>query len=111
MAKNKNEYPFHFRRYKKEEGGDKKRAKHPKLIVDESRNEFVFMGLTESPKRGHHKNIPLSKNPRKGDQRTAYIRDEVRRDSKSFFGGRLSDYRLSRRDEKMITEHLAKKKK
>lgn len=50
---------FSFRRYNKIEGGKKKRAKHPKLIVDKKGDEYGFMGLTESPKRGHHKNIEI----------------------------------------------------
>ena len=54
---------FKFRRYKKEEGGKVKRAKHPKLIVDEKKDNYGFMGLTESQKRGHHRNLELKKNP------------------------------------------------
>ena len=46
---------FKFRRYKKVEGGKKKKAKHPKLIGDETNDEFGFMGLTESSKRWRHK--------------------------------------------------------
>ena len=109
--KQKNNYPFHFRRYKKIEGGSKKKAKHPKLIVDEDYEEFVFMGLTESEYRGHHKNIPLSKNPQKGRSDPAYIRDELRRDSKTAFGSRLPEYNLSRKDREMIAEKLLQKRK
>ena len=36
---------FKFRKYKKVEGGTHKRSKHPKLIVDETREEFGFMGV------------------------------------------------------------------
>ena len=39
---------FSFRKYKKVEGGKIKKGKHPKLIVDESKTQFGFMGLTES---------------------------------------------------------------
>ena len=67
--KSKEKYP-HFRRYKIEEGGKKKQAKHPKLIVKKDNDRFAFMGLTESPKRGHHNNLPLIKNPEKGKKVT-----------------------------------------
>ena len=53
---------FKFRRYKKVEGGKSKKARHPKLIVEQEENTVGFMGLTESEKRGHHKNIELDKN-------------------------------------------------
>lgn len=102
---------FNFRRYKKEEGGKIKKAKHPKLIVDETNKEFGFMGLTESSKRGHHKNISLSKNPRSGDIRKAYIRDELRYDDKKFFSDVLANYNLTSKDIKNIKEILKKRKK
>ena len=102
---------FNFRRYKKVEGGEKKKAKHPKLIVDETKSEFGFMGLTESPKRGHHKNIPLSKNPKQGDSRKAFVRDELRYDDKKSFSEVLPDYKLSKIDIKIVREHVKKRKK
>lgn len=102
---------FKFRRYKKEEGGKKKRAKHPKLIVDEKKDNFGFMGLTEAPKRGHHKNIELSKNPQKHKENKAYLRDEVRYDEKRNFGDILEDYKLSNEDKKAVIDYLEKRKK
>lgn len=102
---------FKFRRYKKEEGGKKKRAKHPKLIVEEKKDNFGFMGLTEAPKRGHHKNIELSKNPQKFKENKAYLRDEVRYDDKRNFGDILEDYKLSNEDKKAVIDYLEKRKK
>ena len=102
---------FKFRKYKKVEGGKKKKGKHPKLIVDETNEEFGFMGLTESPKRGNHKNIPLSKNPKKGDKRPAYIRNELRYDKKSAFQEILKDYELSNKDIDKIIKYIEKHKK
>lgn len=101
---------FTFQKYKKEEGGKTKRAKHPKLIVEEEGKVFGYMGLTESEKQGHHKNIPLSKNPKKGDTRPAYIRKELRYDTSDNFYGILEDYNLTSKDKKAILAWLNKKK-
>lgn len=95
---------FKFRRYKKIEGGKK-------LIVEETKQEYGFMGLTESPKRGHHKNIELTKNPQKGNTAKSYIRDELRYDDKSNFGDILSDYNLDKKDMAKILKYLEKRKK
>ena len=102
---------FKFRKYKKVEGGTHKRSKHPKLIVDETREELGFIGLTESPKRGNHKNIPLDKNPKKGDKRPAYIGDELRYDKKTKFEEILKDYNLSDKDIDKILKYVKKQKK
>lgn len=109
--KTKNNNLYNFRRYKKIEGGINKKAKHPKLIVDETSKEFGFMGLTESPKRGHHKNIQLSKNPKTGDKRPTYLRDELRYDIKSAFSSILPGYYLSRKDIDKISKYVDKHKK
>ena len=101
---------FTFRKYKKIEGGKKKRGKHPKLIVEENGDIFGFMGLTEAEKQGHHKNIPLSKNPKRGDTRPAYIRKEICYDNSDNFYGILEDYNLTSKDKQAILEWLRKKK-
>lgn len=88
-----------------------KRAKHPKLIVDDINNKYGFMGLTESEKRGHHKNIPLKKNPQKGKKEKSYLRDELRYDDKKYFGEILSDYNLSDEDIQTVMKYLERKKK
>ena len=102
---------FSFRKYKKVEGGKNKKGKHPKLIVDENKTQFGFMGLTESRKRGHHKNIELSKNPEKGNFNPAYIRKELRYDDKENFYERLKNYNLSEKDKQLILKYLEKSKK
>lgn len=100
---------FKFRRYKKKEG--KKKVKHPKLIVEENETEYGFMGFTEEPKSGHHKNIELTQNPKKGDTRPAYIRKELRYDITENFSEVLENYNLSEEDKKAIIEYLNKRKK
>ena len=86
---------------------------HPKLIVDENNqdNTYGFMGLTEHKYNGHHLNIKLEKNPRRGDTREAYIRKELRKDKKNNFGGVLTNYELSEKDEEKVDDYLNKKKK
>ncbi len=102
---------FNFRKYKKIEGGITKRAKHPKLIVDENKTQFGFMGLTESKKRGHHSNIDLDENPQKNNNSKAYIRKELRYDEKVNFSSVLNNYNLSSEDKKKIIAYLKKIKK
>ncbi len=75
---------FTFRRYNKVEGGKRKRAKHHKLIVDKKGNEYGFMGLTESPKRGNYKNIAI-RNLQKNKSGKSYICNELRYDGKKYF--------------------------
>lgn len=101
---------FTFQKYRKIEGGKKKRAKHPKLIVEENGNIFGYMGLTESARQGHHDNIPLAKNPKRGDTRPAYIRKELRYDTSDNFYGILEDYNLTTKDKQAILAWLQKKK-
>lgn len=102
---------FKFRRYKKIEGGSKKKARHPKLIVSQKGEEYGFMGLTESPKRGHHSNIELEKNPQKGNSDKAYLRKEIRYAARSNFGEILNDYNLSERDKKKVIAYIKKLEK
>lgn len=105
MTKNNNLY--NFRRYKKKEGNSNKR--HPKLIVDETYNNYGFMGLTEKDKKGkHHNNIPIE-NPKKGDIRPAYLRKKIRYDIKNNFGEVLKDYNLSNEDRKRIEDYVNKR--
>lgn len=102
---------FKFRRYKKIEGGKNKKAKHPKLIVEQQKTTVGFMGLTEDSKSGHHKNIPLTSNPKKGDKRKAYIRKELRHDTLDNFGEILENYNLSEEDKKAVIAYIKKRKK
>ncbi len=102
---------FNFRRYKKVEGGKKKKARHVKLIVDKTENEFGFMGLTESSKTGHHNNLPLTKNPKRNDNRKAYLRKEVRYDVTENFEEVLKDYHLTKKDKQAIIDFIKKRKK
>ncbi len=114
MAKKKKESYPHFRRYKFEEGGKNKKAKHPKLIIERKDDTFGFLGLTKSHKRGHHSNLPLLKNPQKGNANPAYLRDDLRYESTKRFEEILTDYRLSREDKKRVLayiEYLKAKKK
>lgn len=106
----KETYP-HFRRYKEAEGGKKKKALHPKLIMKKENETFEFIGLTESSKRGHHKNYPLLKNPQKGNTSPSYLRDELRNKPISYFSEPLNDYKLSEKDEKIAWKIYHKRKK
>lgn len=101
---------FKFRRYKKFEGPPDNRQQHPKLIVEETDDEYGFMGITESKKHGHANNLPIE-NPQKGNTRESYIRKEVRYDSKDNFFEILKNYKLTREDKKKIIAYLENRKK
>ena len=101
---------FKFRRYKKVEGSKKKKLKHPKLIVEKNNETLTFMGLTESAKRGHHKNIELEENPQKGNPKKAYLRGELRQDNFANFGEILKDYNLSEKDRNKVIAYIKKLK-
>ena len=102
---------FKFLRYKKYEGPTGNRHQHPKLIVEETEDEYGFMGLTESPKHGRAKNLPI-KNPQKGNTRKSHIKKEVRHDVKdNFYDQILRDYKLTKKDKKAIIAYLERRKK
>ena len=103
-------YP-HFRRYKQEEGDSNKKVRHPKVIMRKENDTYDFIGLTESSKRGHHKNILLSKNPEKGNSSPAYFRDEVRNLPTERFSEPLRNYKLSDKDTKLAWSIYQKRKK
>ena len=57
---------------------------------------YVNIGLTKSPKRGHHKNVKIH-NPQDWS-RDSYLRDDVRIDSKEYLSEVLKDYKLCPED-------------
>lgn len=83
--------------------------RHTKLIVSEDHDDFEFLGLTESKKRGHHNNFPLLENPQKGEkEKPAYLREELRTAPKSRFGKPLDNYELSEVDKPRVSSFLEK---
>ncbi|MBO5020899.1 MAG: hypothetical protein J6K61_03875 [Clostridia bacterium] len=106
----KEKYP-HFRRFKQKEGNRDTKVRHPKVIMSKHDGTFDFIGLTESNKRGHHKNIPLTKNPEKGNLNPAYFRDEVRNLPIDRFLEPLKNYKLSKKDEEQAWAIYYKRKK
>lgn len=101
---------FVFRKYDKPQG--KRAIKHPKLIVDDRDDEYGFMGLTSSKKKGRgHNNIPLSANPQQGRKTKAYLRRKIEYDYKELFGEILKDYKLSEIDKINLIDYIEKHKK
>lgn len=103
---------FKFRRYRKKQG--KKIIKHPKLIIDESKNESGFMGLTSLKKKGkRHNNIHLIHNPQivngKRIKKQSYLRRKIEYDEINNFGEILNNYSLSDEDRKNVEEYIKKK--
>ena len=104
----------HFRFLKYKEGPKGNKRRHPKIILQKEEDTYHYMGMTESPKRGRHTNIQLSRNPKAGDSRPAYVRREyLIRPTQDFLDVR-HDYVLSAADEALIlheAKSLREKKK
>ena len=65
------------------------------------------IGLTKSPKRGHHKNVKIH-NPQNWDEHS-YLRDDIRIDSKEYLAEVLTGYNLCPDDIDKIWEIINKK--
>ncbi len=89
---------------------NKARENHPSLVIGENGNNYANLGLTHSPKRGHHKNTELSKNPNTKDKKTSYIRDDLKYDKKENLKVILKDYKLSSKDVDKILKIINKKR-
>lgn len=47
---------------------------HPAYVYGLKGQDYEYLGITESEKSGHHKNIPLKKNPNPRQKGPAYLR-------------------------------------
>jgi len=88
---------------------NKKRKNHPAIVVGEEDNSYLNLGLTHSKKRGHHNNIPLSKNPNSNDNSVAYVRNTLQIDDKKYLKKVLSHYQLSEDDFEKIYKIIKKR--
>ena len=100
---------WHFRNNKKRKLSNKNRGKHPSLVVGETDDGkcYINIGLTRSPKRGHHRNVKIH-NPQDWTKES-YIRDDVRIDLKEHLSDILKDYNLCPEDIDKIWEIINKK--
>ena len=99
---------WHFRNNCKRKKGSSNKGKHPSLIIGETDDGkgFVNLGLTNSPKRGHHKNVKIH-NPQNWNE-VSYIRDDIRIDSKEYLSVILKDYNLCPSDLEKIWKIIKK---
>ncbi len=100
---------WHFRNNAKRKMGNKNKGRHPALIIGESDDgkSYVNIGLTNSSKRGHHKNTPIH-NPQDWNK-TSFLRDDISIDSKDYLSEVLKDYNLCPDDIDKIWEIIKKK--
>lgn len=100
---------WHFRNNSKRKISSRNHGHHPSLVVGESDDgkSYLNIGLTKSKKRGHHRNIEIH-NPQDWDK-TSYLRDDVRTDSKEHLSDVLSDYKLCPEDIDKIWKIIKKK--
>ena len=101
---------WHFRRNIKRKVSNKNSGSHPSLIVGETDdgNSYYNIGLTKSPKRGHHKNIKIH-NPQNWEK-DSFLRDDIRTDSKEYLSEILKDYELCPDDIDKIWSIINKKR-
>ena len=104
-----NSKQWHFRNNEKRK--TKKKGMHPALVVGESNGMFANLGLTHSDKRGHHKNILLSKNPKRGDLKPSYLRNDLQLHSKEHMKQKLPGFKLSSKDIPKVQAIINKHKK
>ena len=100
---------WHFRNNRKRK--TKRNGAHPSLVVGESKGMFANLGLTHSSKRGHHKNIELSKNPKKGSLEKSFLRTDLQLHSKEQMKEKLPDFKLSSKDVPKVQAVINKHKK
>ena len=100
---------WHFRKNKKRKCGTKNKGSHPALIIGETDDgtAYVNIGLTNSPKRGHHKNIKIH-NPQNWKEES-FLRDDIRIDSKEYLSEILKNYKVCPEDIDKIWEIIKKK--
>ena len=100
---------WHFRNNKKRKKGKSNKGMHPCLIIGESDDgkAFINIGLTKSPKRGHHKNIKIH-NPVNWTQ-FSYLRDDIQSDLKEYLTDVLFNFKLNPEDIDSILEIINKK--
>lgn len=84
---------------------------HPSLVVGKEGTKFANVGITHSPKRGHHSNIELSRNPNPRDKKKAYLRDDVGLDDERFLKEILKGYQLADEDIPKVLKVIEKYKK
>ena len=100
---------WHFRNNKKRKIAKKNSGSHPSLVVGETDDgsAYVNIGLINSSKRGHHKNIKIH-NPQNWNEES-YLRDDIRIDSKEYLSEILKDYKLCPEDINKIWSIINKK--
>ena len=100
---------WHFRNNTQRKKGSTGKGRHPSLIVGETDDGkgFVNIGLTKSPKRGHHKNVKIH-NPQNWSE-DSYLRDDIRIDSKEYLSEVLRDYNLCPEDIDKIWQIINKR--
>ena len=100
---------WHFRKNLKRKAGNKNKGSHPALVVGvtDDNKSYLNIGLTNSPKRGHHKNIEIH-NPQNWSEKS-YLRDDIKVDSKEYLSEILKDFKLCPDDINKIWEIIKKK--
>lgn len=86
-----------------------KRSRHHHAIINEDSETKISVGITHSPKRGKHKNIPLEVNPDSSDPRKSYIQDYPTKDRLELYENSRKAMKIDESDYTKL-ERVGKKK-
>lgn len=100
-----------IRENKARKRGNQDKGSHPALAVGKNGKRIANLGISHNAKRGHHKNVPLSRNPNPKDKKKAYIRDDLQFDDEKHLKQLLAGYRkLTPKDQQKVLEIINKKR-
>ena len=101
----------HFRFHYRKQNTNNGLKNHYALIIGSDEREYAYNYLTHSKKNGSNNNKKLKKNPKKNDNRDAYITKKIYSDKKNKFSKKKLRYlQLEQDDENEILNIIKKNK-
>lgn len=79
---------------------------HINYIFGESGEKYKSVGLTHQSETFGKKNMPLKKNPEKGNNSQAYIRNGIISDKKKYYGKPEKKYQFDDEDKKNVKSKI-----
>lgn len=87
----------HFRK------GNKYNDKHPAYIYEEEGKDYKYLSLTHSKYTYGVENHKLKINPKKGDDKVAYVHKKTYKSKKSSFGSVLKGWKFGKSDKEDVS--------
>ena len=100
-----------FRNNKVRKKRDEEKGEHHSLVVGKNGKKLANIGTAHQEKRGHHKNIPLSRNPNPKDKQKAFLRDDLQYHDEKQLKEVLKGFRkLTKKDQEAVMKIINKKR-